>query len=132
MLSSTPSRFRRPEGFPPSYFGNRLAGEDPVRQSRHPEPTVDPGPVQEGVVVEQRTHASIITHIPLRRLTHNTATPTRRARPQPETHTQTDEAPHFWTVLPYVPDRPGNVATFSARRAQQAFPSFPYSNPARC
>ena len=85
MLSSTPSRFRRPEGFPPSYFGNRLAGEDPVRQSRPPEPTADPGPVQEGGggrAEGTRSHDPSPTSSTSTQTDTHAATPTR---PRPHT-----------------------------------------------
>ena len=124
MLSSTPSRFRRPEGFPPSYFGNRLAGEDPVRQSRPPEPTQTPVRCRKGVVVEQREHAAMIRHphpLPVRRLT-----PTR---PHPHGHAH---IPCMDGATPFVPRQARQCGHFSARRSQQAFPSSPSSNPARC
>ncbi len=112
MLSSTPSRLGRPEGFPPSYFGNRLAGEDPVRQSRHPEPTADPGPVQEEVVVEQREHAALIRHPhpSVQTDTHSTA-PTR-----PHPHTQ----PTVYTV-----HTPGPTKLLTDGWCYRGFPTGP-------
>lgn len=128
VFSSTPSRFRTPKGFPPSYSGNRLAGEDPVRQSNQPEQTapVWHTPLLQGWSIPG--HANLDPSAPrlcCRVLAASSlpcsgppaGTPTRPVMPQqqPRRFLRRDGCHR-------VPDRPGNVAT--SPHDGLAFPSF--------